>query len=121
MGVATSYMLDRLVAKPTTHVINCGKSFAALPVKYSLTADPNSTIKLDGKSIAAIQNSMVNNGVTPATALQSILEALDKKQPKPECYVQHKAMLEIRLAFFGMVLPALGLSVTYNSAYQLRT
>ncbi|VDO09425.1 unnamed protein product [Haemonchus placei] len=115
IGVALSYLLVRLVAKSTDHVINKGKEFGVSPNKYGLNMNPALTFEFNPKAIETIRTNMTAYSSTVATYLQSLVEFINTNQDGSltpnNCKIQIKAMIEIRLAFYGMVIPALGLSV----------
>ncbi|XGW17278.1 hypothetical protein V3C99_002130 [Haemonchus contortus] len=115
VGVAFGYLLVRHVAKSTDHAIIKGKEFGRLPTRYGLDMNPSITYNFSAPAIEAIRINMTAYASTVATYLQSSLEFVEIPEVAlhvPErCKIQIKALTEIRLAFFGMVLPALGLSV----------
>ncbi|VDO69912.1 unnamed protein product [Heligmosomoides polygyrus] len=75
--VALSYLLTRLVAKSTQHVINHAKQFSAIPSKYGLNLDPNLNFVFDERTVESIRNSMVSFQPTVAVYLQSLFEKLE--------------------------------------------
>ncbi|WKX97502.1 hypothetical protein Q1695_013287 [Nippostrongylus brasiliensis] len=115
IGIALAYTLGRLVAKSVEHVLRIGKDFAQLPLRYGLDMNPTTAFQFNDQAITAIRNSMSAYSSTIATYLQSLLEVIASEQSKlhvpQKCAIQIKALFEIRLSFYGMVLPALGLSV----------
>ncbi|VDO91037.1 unnamed protein product [Heligmosomoides polygyrus] len=114
-GVALSYLLTCLVAKSSQHVKRHAEKFAEIPAKYGLNLDPGLTFKFQEEALNQIRNSVTGFQSCVAIYLLSVEEkykAATQGFDSPEqCRIQLKAMLEIRLSFYGMVMPSLGLNV----------